>query len=122
MAKSFLTKREVRQIIKSAWGLGKPAEWKFEYMGKDSVYLSYVHSQVDCLLMVSPAKTPGIVYYQLLRVQDGVLNRYCDHLGREKFVVFYYDGSCYAYAGVAYGSLFGSQAYQDALERVKVAA
>jgi hypothetical protein len=119
MARGFLTKKEVRQIIKFSWGIGKPSDWDFEYCGKDAVYLSC--NKLDCVLRICPTKTPGIVYHQLLVIQEGRLVPFYDVQGREKYTVFYHNDICYTYAGVAHGSLYDSAAYMEALERYMVA-
>lgn len=109
MAKSFLAKKAVRQILKRSFGVGLPNHWDFEYMGSDSIYLSYnISSSDDYILRLCPLHSDEMVCLTLLT--DG------SSFSHRIFVL--HDGS-YQYIGATSGDVLTSLAYADALEVIQ---
>lgn len=127
MARGFLTKTNVKQIIKYSWGIGKPIHWQFEFVGDDVIYLSYIAVEdLDCIMEIRPTNVNGIVTCQLYYIVDNALIPNCDSNGEIKRSVWYRFGSTmtmrfiYQFAGFAYGDLIGSAAFAEALGGVDV--
>lgn len=127
MARGFLTKANVKQIIKYSWGIGKPIHWQFEYVGKDVIYLSYIAIEgFDCIMEIRPTIVGGIVTCQLYYILENALIPNLNHNGDVKRAVWYRSSSSammhsvYRYAGCAYGDLMSSPVFAEALGGVNV--
>ncbi|WP_125141656.1 hypothetical protein [Clostridium transplantifaecale] len=125
MTKGFLTKANVKQIIKYSWGVGKFSEWQYEYIGTDVIYLSYVGSQnCDCTMELRPTHVDGIVTCQLNFIREGRCYPAVDYTGEIKKSVWYRSSDIsltkeiYEYSGFSYGDLNQSGAFHEALSRV----
>lgn len=114
--KSFLSKKQVKQIIKLSWGNGKFSDWEFDYMGKDVIYMSCNNVAI---LEFRPSRTSGIMFLQKYFIVDGLLIQDDDYKHLQQYVVFYRLYDQYHYSGVAHGNVYDSRAYLDAKQQVK---